>query len=406
MASSRRHQFAAIPITDPDTGETAPLGVQASEALHAYLVAQGYLDKKGKVQDTLRTALNDGTVELPRDYEPQRPEIEALLKKLSKGLEVKDREERLDPIPVRRAVLASPEFKALWSRIKHKTTYRVHFDAEALVTTCAEKLAGAPPIPRTRLQWNKAGLVIGKGGVEATEKEGAQTVTLEASDIELPDVLTQLQDRTQLTRRSIASILIGSGRLGDFKRNPQRFIEIAAETISRAKRAALVDGVRYRKIGEHYAQELFEETELTGYLTNSVEDEQAKTPYVYVVCDSDVERAFARELENADAVKVFAKLPGWFTIPTPLGSYNPDWAIVIDDDGTDRLYFVAETKGSLFDDDLRASENAKIAYGKAHFAALAADATAEPPARYLVATDLADVLNASDTLSDSPVARP
>ena len=386
------HQFAAIPITDPDTGETIPLGVQASEALHAHLVQAGYLDPKGRVQDTLRTALKDGTVELPESHEPQRPEIEGLLKKLAGRLEIKDADDRTT-IRVRRAILDSPEFKALWNRIKHKTTYRVHFDAEALVTTCAEKLAAAAPIPRTRLQWNKAGLVIGKGGVEATEKEGAQTVALEASDIELPDVLTQLQDRTQLTRRSIARILTESGRLGDFKRNPQRFIELAAETINRAKRAALVDGVRYRKIGEHYAQELFEEKELTGYLTNSVEDEQAKTPYEYVVCDSNVERAFAHELENADAVKVFAKLPGWFTVPTPLGSYNPDWAIVIEDDGTDRLYFVAETKGSLFDDDLRASENAKIAYGKAHFAALAADATAEPPARYVVATDLSELLD-------------
>ena len=394
-----RHQFASIPVTDPDSGETAPLGVEASEALHAHLVAQGYLDTKGRIQDALRTALKENAVELFEAVEPQRAEVEALLKKLAGRLEVKDADDR-KTIRVRRAVLDSPEFKALWNRIKHKTTYRVHFDAEKLVRTCIEKLAAAPPIPRTRLQWNKAGLVIGKGGVEATEKEGAQTVALDAADIELPDVLTGLQDRTQLTRRSIARILTESGRLSDFKRNPQRFIELAAETINRTKRAALVDGVRYRKLGEHYAQELFEETELTGYLSNSVEDTQAKSPYEWVVCDSDVERAFARELENNAAVKVFAKLAGWFTVPTPLGSYNPDWAIVIDDDGTDRLYFVAETKGSLFDDDLRASENSKIAYGEAHFRALA-DGTAEPPARYVVATDLNDVLEYADDLPGS-----
>ena len=394
-----RHQFASIPVADPETGETAPLGVEASEALHAHLVAQGYLDDKGRVQDALRTALKDNAVELPEAVEPQRTQVEALLKKLAGRLEVKDADDR-KTIRVRRAVLDSPEFQALWDRVKHKTTYRVEFDAEALVTTCAEKLCDAPLVPRTRLQWNKAGLVIGKGGVEATEKEGAQTVALDAADVELPDVLTQLQDRTQLTRRSIARILTESGRLGDFKRNPQRFIELAAETINRAKRAALVDGVRYRKLGEHYAQELFEETELTGYLTNSVEDTQAKSPYEWVVCDSDVERAFARDCENNDSVKVFAKLPGWFTIPTPLGSYNPDWAVVIDDNGTDRLYFVAETKGSLFDGDRRASENAKIDYGKAHFRALS-DGTAEPPARYVVATDLNDLLEYADDLPGS-----
>ena len=385
------HQFANITVTDAATGDDAPLGVAASEALHVHLVAQGYLDARNKVTDVLRTALRTNTVALPPDRESDRGPIEALLKKLAGGLDIKNADDRTT-IPVRRAVLDSPEFKALWDRIKHKTTYRVQFDAEALVATCIDALAQATAVPRARLDWRKATLEIGKGGVEATEvKNSAQTVTLDADPADLPDVLTQLQDRTQLTRRSIARILIGSGRLRDFKRNPQRFTELAAEAINRAKRAALVDGIRYRPIGEAYAQELFAETELTGYLSNAVENAE-KSVYEHVVCDSDVERAFARDLENNADVKVFAKLPGWFTIPTPLGSYNPDWAIVIDDNGQDRLYFVAETKGSLFSDDLRASENAKIAYGKAHFKQLAADRVADSPAYYLVARDLADVL--------------
>ena len=107
----------------------------------------------------------------------------------------------------------------------------------------------APVIPKTHLQWRKADIAIGQSGVEATEMAGAATVTLDESDIELPDVLTELQDRTQLTRRSIQRILCESGRLNDFKRNPQQFIELAEQAINRCKRQALVDGIKYQRLG-------------------------------------------------------------------------------------------------------------------------------------------------------------
>lgn len=217
--------------------------------------------------------------------------------------------------------------------------------------------------------------------METTEKAGAATVVLDEADIELPDLLTDLQDRTQLTRRTITSILTGSGRLDDFKRNPQQFIELAVETINRCKRLALVDGIKYQQVGdEHfYAQELFDREELTGYLKNMLMD-TAKSIYEHVVYDSTTERDFADSLEKNDAIKLYAKLPGWFKVPTPLGSYNPDWAVLVEQDGAQRLYFVVETKGSLFTGDLRDQESAKIACGKAHFHALA---VGEAPPRYV-----------------------
>ncbi|MBN0133920.1 restriction endonuclease subunit R, partial [Pseudomonas aeruginosa] len=133
----------------------------------------------------------------------------------------------------------------------------------------------------------------------AMEKAGAATVVLDEADIELPDLLTDLQDRTQLTRRTIVSILTGSGRLDDFKRNPQQFIELTAETINRCKRLALVDGIKYQKLGDQhvYAQELFEKEELTGYLKNMLLDTQ-KSIYEHVVYDSTPERDFANGLEK------------------------------------------------------------------------------------------------------------
>ena len=270
------------------------------------------------------------------------------------------------------------------------TPYRVQFDNDKLVKECAEALRDCPPISKTRLQWRKADLAIGKAGVEVTETAVSAPTVLEETDNELPDLLTDLQDKTQLTRRSIVRILTTSGRLDDFKRNPQQFIELAAESINRTKRLALVDGIKYQRLGDeyYYAQELFEQEELTGYLKNMLAAN--KSVYEHVVYDSPrVERTFAEQLEKNEAVRVYAKLPGWFKVPTPLGTYNPDWAVLVEKDGAERLYFVVETKSSLFTDDLRDKESAKIECGKAHFNALA---VGESPAPFIQARNIDDLM--------------
>lgn len=388
-----QHQFAAIAVPGAD-GQIVPLGVEKSKALWEHLKAAGHIDAKGKVQDSLKKALKEGTLVLPAEFEAQKGQIAEVLRKVSGRLDIKNADERRQ-VPLRKgkdgkAVYLSDEFRALWDRIKHQTTYRVQFDNVKLVTDCIAALQKAPVIAKARLQWRKADISIGKAGVAATEKAGAATVVLDEADIELPDLLTDLQDRTQLTRCTIVSILMGSGRLDDFKRNPQQFIELTAETINRCKRLALVDGIKYQKLGDQhvYAQELFEKEELTGYLKNMLLDTQ-KSIYEHVVYDSTTERDFADGLEKNDAIKLYAKLPGWFKVPTPLGTYNPDWAVLVEEDGTQHLYFVVETKSSLFTDDLRDKESAKIECGKAHFAALG---TGENPARYVVTRSVGDLL--------------
>ena len=386
-----RHQFAAISASEAD-GQSNLLGYEASEELWIYLHDVGYIDADGKIQDSLRNALKEDTLALPDEFEQQRSEIVKVLRSRAGRLEIKDADER-KPIRPRQAVLQSPEFKALWERIKYMTTYRVSFDNEDLLEKCVRALQDARPISRMRLQWRKAGIAIGQFGVEATETAGAATVLLDETDIELPDVLTELQDRTHLTRRSIHRILNESGRLDDFKRNPQQFIELASHAINSCKRQVLVDGIKYQRLGdEHYfAQKLFEDKELTGYIKNMLEAN--KSVYEQVVYESSVESDFANQLEMNTAVKVYAKLPGWFTVPTPLGSYNPDWAVLIDSDQEERLYFVVETKSSTLLDDLRITESAKIACGRAHFNALK---VGESPARYEVATSVEGLLSTID----------
>ncbi|WP_218243114.1 type III restriction-modification system endonuclease [Comamonas fluminis] len=372
------HEFAGIGVGQ-ENGGVAPLGFDASKALWAHLKSQGYIDGKGKVQDTLRTALKDGTLVLPEQFSAQKEQIAAVLKKITGKLEIKDADER-EIVPVRKSVLVSPEFKALWDRIKHKTTYRVQFDNAMLIKKCIDALNDMPPVAKTRLLWKKAEMSITKAGVDASEVAVSSPVAIDENDIELPDVLTDLQDRTQLTRKTITHILTESTRLHEFKRNPQQFIELAADAVNRCKRLALVDGIKYQRLGDddYYSQELFETEELTGYLKNLVLD-TPKSVYQHVVYDSGTERDFAKALEKNEAVKVYAKLPGWFKVSTPLGAYNPDWAVLIEREGQERLYFVVETKSSLFEDDLRDREGSKIKCGAAHFAALA---VGENPAIY------------------------
>lgn len=373
------------------------MGLDKSKALWDHLKAAGLIDAKGKVQDALKKALKDGTLQVPAEFEAQKSQITEVLRKISGRLEIKNADDR-KAVPLRKgqdgkALYLSDDFKALWDRIKHKTTYRVEFDNEALVTECIKAVQKAPQITKARLQWRKADIAIGKAGVEATEKSGAATVVLDESDVELPDIITELQDRTQLTRKTIIRILTGCGRLDDFKRNPQQFIELAGQAIKRCKRMVLVDGIKYERIGDQdfYAQELFEREELTGYLKNMLMDTQ-KSIYEHVVYDSDTERDFAKAMELNEAIKLYAKLPGWFKVPTPLGSYNPDWAVIIEVDGQERLYFVVETKSSLFDDELRDHEGAKIKCGEAHFKALG---VGENPAHYGKFRDLNGLIEAA-----------
>ena len=254
-----RHQFARIPVTDDD-GTTSALGFAASQELWQHLHGADYIDAQGRIQDSLREALKDDSFTPPERFATQRAEIAEVLRTLAGRLDIKNADERKRVRP-RQAVLQGAEFKELWDRIKHKTTYRVQFDNDGLIAQCTRALQDAPPIPRTRLQWRKADIAIGQAGVQATERSGAATVVLDERDIPLPDVLTELQDRTRLTRRSIQRILSDSHRLDDFKRNPQAFIELAAQAINRCKRQAVVDGIKYQRLGDdhYYAQELFQE---------------------------------------------------------------------------------------------------------------------------------------------------
>ncbi|MGL4448465.1 MAG: type III restriction-modification system endonuclease [Aeromonas sp.] len=388
------HQLAALSGRNA-AGELVALGMDAAQRLWQHLTQVGYLSASGEVQDNLKNALHDNNVQLPEEFAAQQAQIHALLHKAAGKLEIKNADERV-AVALRRdqngkAVYLSADFKALWDRIKHHTLYQVEFDNAKLIQECVKAVDTMPLIAKSRLQWRKAQMAIDVGGVTATEQAGEQTLVMSELNIAIPDVLTELQDRTQLTRRSLVAILTQSPRLQDLAANPQQFIKLVSEAINITKHHALVDGIKYQRLGEQYvyAQELFAEQELSGYLKNTLQNAQ-KSVFEHVIYDSEVEREFADRMEKNDLIKLYVKLPGWFKIPTPLGNYNPDWAVLLENDGQERLYFVVETKGTLFKEGLRLTEQQKIECGERHFEAIAA--IHDNPARYAMTDTLDNLL--------------
>lgn len=365
------HSFANIPIQQPD-GSTAYLGTEKSEQVYQAFKAYGYLNEKDEVTDALKIALKANTLQVPAELAEHKNAIAAVCKKAAGGLNIKPANDKRR-VNLNKERFLGEDFKKLWERIKYKTTYKVEFSSEKLVEQCCEKMQSELSIGASKLMYTKAKVQVSEGGVDTTETQRLSVMTTDGKE-QLPDIVTYLQNRTGLTRKTIVKILTESKTLNLFKRNPQAYMEEVAKLISSTMQLFIVDGIKYTKLGdtEFYAQELFDSEELTGYLEHNM-FESHRSVYDYVVYDSDVERGFAERLENNESVKVYAKLPDWFKVPTPLGSYNPDWAVVIEDDGQNRLYFVVETKGSIEGKDLRPKELAKIQCGEKHFAALGND---------------------------------
>jgi type III restriction enzyme len=311
-------------------------------------------------------------VDLPQDLQEYAEQISQVLHKLAGKLNIKNAKKK-ERVELNKQVYLDEEFKHLWDQIKYQTTYRVNYDVEQLIQECAEQIEENLVVGSPKFINKTALLEIDRGGVQAQiQKESSAVYASDA--FALPDILTYLQNQTNLTRETLVKILVKSNKLDVFKKNPQKYIEQVADIIKRSMRHFIVDGIKYQRLGDeyYYAQELFENNELFGYLHDNMVESQ-KSVYSHVVYDSELERDFALAFERSDDIKVYAKLPGWFVIDTPLGSYNPDWAVFVEIDGQNRLYFVVETKGSMTKYDLRLKEDAKIKCGQEHFKALDTD---------------------------------
>lgn len=358
------------------------LGHEKSEELHKFLVENEYVDEEGNAKDKLKADLRDNRLVLPQEFEHIRPAIEKKLKSSAGKLIIKNADDK-KKIKVNKEVFLDKNFSELWDKIKYKTTCKVNFDSNNLIAKCVKDIDDYLFIEDEKYIFEKKRLALTHGGIE----EGFSTSEDSRIDFQvkykLPDIITYLQNETNLTRKSIVEILTRTETLDSFKKNPQLYLEKVTDIIKKTMKNFIVDGIKYEKIGngEFYSQDLFEAQELFGYLKDKMNKEgnmlaSTKSSYENIVLDSDIERNFALELEKNKNVVIYTKLPAWFKIPTPLGNYNPDWAVLVRPDLTSpeqKLYFVVETKGSVFADDRRETENLKITCGKKHFKAISED---------------------------------
>ncbi len=287
------------------------------------------------------------------------------------GGRIKNKRERT-AVKYRKGFEADPKFLEIWERLKKKTTYRVHYDTDELIAKSAKTVRELPSVNSPSIRSTKVNVEITETGVE-TSYVGDKVEHYGDLQWTIPDVLGYIQSKTELTRHTIAKILEQSGRINDLLVNPQLFLDLCSQAIRQTLYDLMIEGIKYQKIGNsEYEMRLFEGQELEIYLTDfsfRVSD-TSKTIYEeYVPLDSGVENQFAKDCESSEQVKFYFKLPYWFTIPTPIGKYNPDWAIVFEDDR--KIYFVAETKEtgtpSVDLSKLRGSEQQKIKCGQAHF---------------------------------------
>jgi type III restriction enzyme len=360
--------FQPTPTANPE-----PLGYDRADEIVKHLAAQDMLDRSGKAKETLKEMVVVGKAPIPQAYASIEKEVADAIRDVSKRVSVKDKSNEVR-ITMNKEVFLSPDFSELWGRIKQKTRYNIHLDKARLVAACASAIKDMRPVTISPVLAQLVKLEMSQAGVQASDPLQTRTfVRDKVKEKRVPDLLAHISTHTGLMRRTIADILVESGTLESVYNDPEKYMAQVVEIINLELRKQLVDGVKYEKIaGEWYEQRQFESDELVGYLKQNAL-EAARTIHSHVLYDSATERTFAERLEADRDVKLYVKLPRWFTVPTPLGEYSPDWAVVIEENGEEKVYFIVETKGSSSPEDLRFRENAKIKCGKKHFTALGTD---------------------------------
>ena len=359
---------AFVRLTRIVDGMEQPIGRDTAEAVRASLVEQKMLDADGRIQAAFDPKRKGFKLDLPEAHLDLAPAVVDLLAAYQIERHIRrDRDEGTNRL--KKEVTSRPEFQALWDRIKPKTTYRVEFETHQLVRRAVEGIKRMEKIDAPKIHVAAGQVRVAKGGVITTPVSVAEEQPVYGLRA-LPDILAYLQNETELTRSTLVRILKESGRLADVFQNPQRFLDQVAAILKHELHRLLVDGIKYERLPgpaseAEWEMLLLKNEELVNYLSALNVN---KSVYEYVVYDSEVEREFAKKLDEREDIKLFVKLPAWFKVDTPVGEYNPDWAIIKHDNQA--LYLVRETKGTRDFLNLRTSEADKVRCGQRHFETL------------------------------------
>ncbi len=368
-------------VLKTDQGDVSVTQTMAKQ-IYKYLLKNDYTDDNDSITVTYHEARKNGTLaELPAELKPYEAQVVALIDSVFSAAQLPDigdgRKPKRNPL---NANFDKQEFKALWNRINRKAAYSVHFDSDELVKKAVSTIndpADSVGLRVTPLQYvivsgeqedavDRDQLERGKGfrvGESVVENHRASV----HSDVRY-DLIGKLAEGTQLTRRTVADILKGMNAavFAQYRLNPESFIAEAIRLINEQKATMIVEHLAYDPVDECYDTDIFT-AGMTKQDFSHAGDKLKHHIYDYVLTDSKVERTFVTELDTSSDVVVYAKLPRGFLIPTPVGDYNPDWAISFKEGQVKHVYFVAETKGSMSSMELREIEKTKIKCARKFF---------------------------------------
>lgn len=377
--------FAGKIVENPTTGEKVAITDDQAKQLQFWLTTNGFIDYEQHLTDKWFDRADVEMPPMPAGLDEYHYQVAELIDSLHLDIPAPTDGRKPKKIPLNETNFHKREFQELWGRINHKAVYQVDFDSAELINHCIQRLDDALHV--TVMQY-----VVQKGVQLATLEadhlesgEGFKVTTTKVEESALSagstvkyDLLGEIAEKTQLTRRTCAAILTGvtPATFAKFKQNPEQFITEAARLINEQKATVIVQHLAYDPLDDRYDSSIFTENQTAQDLSKAGEKLQ-KSVYEYVVTDSKVERSFVTELDTSDEVVVYSKLPRGFFIPTPVGDYNPDWAIAFREGATKHVYFVAETKGSMSSLQLKGVEDAKIECARKFFASLNDKAEAE-----------------------------
>ena len=376
--------FEGRTITD-ESGNTDVVTADTAREIWLDLRMNGYIDKAGALTDKYYADKANDAVQVAEEVQEFSTSILHILDSIydAKAMMPENARANNVELAVDHDKLAMPEFKALWKRINARSVYVVDFDTKELVQKSIAALNAKLRVSKISFTVrtgvldeikSKEELDAGKAMRLTESKASSEQTRIRPSHGVKYDLIGKLVEETKLTRKDVVSILTGIQKVvfDQFKDNPEEFIIKAAALINDEKATAIIQHITYNMLDEHYETDIFTEPTIRGKLgVNAMKAN--KHLYDHIVYDSSNEQKFATELDTNKDVAVYVKLPDGFYISTPVGKYNPDWAIAFYEGTVKHIYFVAETKGSMSSMQLRLIEESKIHCAREHFKAISGD---------------------------------
>ncbi len=367
-------------VIKDDKGNEQVVDGDTGRAIHFDLIVNGYIDKKGALTDKYYEDKANGELKVAEEVADSAASVIEIIDSIynSRAMQPENARSNNVELEVDESKLAMPEFKALWSKINSKSVYVVDFDTDELVKKSIDSLDRKLRVSKIYFKVetgameqikSKEELVSGASFIKE-ESASYNNIIATSSNVKY-DLIGKLVDETGLTRKAVIQILQGiqPETFNQFKDNPEEFIIKAAALINDEKATAIIEHITYDVMDDKYGTDVFTDPTIKGRLgVNAMKAK--KHLYDHIVYDSSNEQAFATELDTNTNVAVYVKLPDGFYISTPVGHYNPDWAIAFYEGTVKHIYFVAETKGSMNSMQLRLIEESKIHCAREHFKAI------------------------------------